>query len=531
MCRRSFWANTGSTLGIVCIIFLSFRGLAPQFLPGLNSDHAVHILMTYDLQLPHDLYYWGQDRLGSLVPIIGHVLQKLLPLSPVEAVGLVNYGALIVAYLCFASFLTHALSRVLLAAAFFLPLRFYVDLLQSGQPYAAQFAGLGLATIGLRWLLFQWSRVTIWQRRLGMILTLGSMTISLWMSDFSIVYLGIVLGAIAHYLVLQLPAEQRQLRYPWMRLDTITLGGSIALGILFLRFAKASASHSGNYSKFNSPAELADLLGRMGNSFAKHLRFEGLSIWFSLAAYGSVAVTACVLYVIWRYRQSILKHSAQGTTIWLGSWGLAAGVSMTILLLSNWVYHPEEITQRYFVVVYVLCWLTVLRLTELIPQQARLMLVALLITLVVVSSMTLPPRLFALKSPRPMVVTLTKLKPLAPAGFIGEYWHAYILCSANPELFNCTPYDRRGKIGCPRGNGNPYKYRPRIGAVVRCKRCVEKVINSPTVYLVKQQWFEQFPQRIEQFGYCFVKSGEDVRIARHDMAPYRRLESGSELSF
>ena len=38
---------------------------------GLSSDHAIHILMADGFSFPHDLYYWGQDRLGSIIPIVG----------------------------------------------------------------------------------------------------------------------------------------------------------------------------------------------------------------------------------------------------------------------------------------------------------------------------------------------------------------------------------------------------------------------------------------------------------------------------
>ncbi|HXC05066.1 MAG TPA: hypothetical protein VNZ86_09975, partial [Bacteroidia bacterium] len=65
--------SSGIQLMLLLVLTLvSFWILSPWKSPFLNSDNAVHILMTYDCQLPEDLYFWGQDRLGSLIPLLGH---------------------------------------------------------------------------------------------------------------------------------------------------------------------------------------------------------------------------------------------------------------------------------------------------------------------------------------------------------------------------------------------------------------------------------------------------------------------------
>ncbi|NEQ99687.1 MAG: hypothetical protein F6K30_23795 [Cyanothece sp. SIO2G6] len=555
---------------ILAIIGLSYRGLAPQFSPTLNSDFAVHILMTHDLQLPDDLYYWGQDRLGSLVPILSHFALKMIPLAPVKMVGIMTYVMALVAYLCFASFLREAASWVLLAAAWFLPLRLYVEFLEVGPPYAAQFACLGLATVGMRWLLYRGSLGSSWQRHLVITLTMFSMTASLWVSTFSIIYLMAVLGAIAHHLWFRLSAHQRRAVYAWSIADGITVGIAGALGFGFLQLAKASAANSYDYLKFNTLAQFWDYTSRMGQSFGRNLRFEGLGLWFSIAAWLMSGIVLYALYLLYRHRRAILRpapsqmamvDAANGAPndaaddeqaiaqtpsktqrpspsypiasplqplpmppqLWLGSWGLTNGLGMIALLLAHWVYQPDHIPQRYFVVIYVLGWLTILFLGEQVPKRSRLILWGLLLPLTIANIMSLPPRAFA-NQHRPRIEQLAELQSLAPASFIGDYWHSYILCSADPDLFHCTPYDGRGKIRCPKGAGQPYRFQYQIGSVVRCQRCVEAVLNSPAIYLVQQRWFKRFPKRIEQFGYCLERSGKPFEVAGHKMAPYRKLE-------
>ncbi|MGK7890991.1 MAG: hypothetical protein AB4042_16805 [Leptolyngbyaceae cyanobacterium] len=563
-CPNSRTIKSLSIFIILAIIGISYRGLAPQFSPFLNSDFAIHILMAHDLQLPADLYYWGQDRLGSLVPILSHFALKILPLAPVEMVGIVNYGTVLVAYLCFASFLRDGVSWVLLAAAWFLPLRLYVEFLEIGPPYAAQFACLGLATVGMRWLLCRWSLGSSWQRRLVIALTIFSMTASLWMSTFSIIYLMVGLGAIAHHIWFSLSAKQRQANYSWGIADGVTVGIAGVIGIGFLRLAKASAANSHDYLEFNTLAQFLDYTSRMGQSFIRTLRFDGLGLWISIATWLMSGVVLYSLYLLSHHRRAILSPFATSHTdavddpdpdqvttqcltkaqdqspshplppllqslspippkLWLGSWGLANGLGMIALLLAHWVYQPDHIPQRYFVVIYVLGWLTILFLGEQVPKRSRLILWALLLPLAIANMMSLPPRAFASQY-RPRIEYLAELQALAPASFIGNYWHSYVLCSANPQAFDCTSRDPRGKKRCPRGDGQPYKVRYQISSIVRCERCVEKVLNAPTIYLVKQKWLNRFPERIEQFGYCLERTGQPFKVANHRIAPYRKLE-------
>lgn len=521
MPHRSLTSLTtiGAPFLVVAIIGLSFFTLSPQFDPNLNSDHAVHVLMTYDLQLPGDLYYWGQNRLGSLVPIMAHYGMKVVPLSPVQALGLMNYGTLLVAYLCFASFFNQVLSRLLLAIAFFLPLKMYIEILQIGQPYVGQFACLGVASVGLRWLLNRWSTARIVKRRAVLALTVGAMAISLWMSDFSIIYWGIVLGAIAYHLFRTLSPSERRTTYPWAFFDTMTVAIVGVLGISFLRLAKHSAKKSSEYTQFNTPEEFVDLVTRMGQSIWKNLHFQGKDIWVSIFAVTLVVVAGLVIYSVARYGQT-LRHFDR--SIWLGAWGLCSGCSLFILLLSNWVYNPDRIPQRYFSVVYLLAWFAVLLIMEATPKVMQRGLAMGLIVLAIASGMSLQQRIFHPHPPR--VVQLEALKPLAPAAFIGDYWRSYVLCTANPELFDCTPYDRKGEVGCPKGKGQPYQTKRPVGSNVRCKRCTENVLMSTNIYFVKEKWFEKFPKRIEQFGYCFQRSGQTTKIGQYTLKPYKRLE-------
>jgi hypothetical protein len=97
------WLRFAYLFPIVIIFLLSFRAFSPATAFTLNSDEASHVLMAYDFRFPTDLYYWGQDRLGSLVPLLAHGL--VWGLGPAVVVGVVHYGLMALGVGCLVSLL------------------------------------------------------------------------------------------------------------------------------------------------------------------------------------------------------------------------------------------------------------------------------------------------------------------------------------------------------------------------------------------------------------------------------------------
>ncbi len=147
MAKVKFPGTLLSVLAITLVILWSYRCLAAVHTTRLSSDHAVRILMAYDLRLPEDLYFWGQARVGSVLPILSHLLIRVSGLAPVLAISLVQYALLLVGYVCFASLLKRWLSRIILALAWFLPLVSFQMMVSIGHPYGVQFAFVGIAIV------------------------------------------------------------------------------------------------------------------------------------------------------------------------------------------------------------------------------------------------------------------------------------------------------------------------------------------------------------------------------------------------
>src|SRR3954469_23202364 len=123
-------------VGLICL--LSFRCYSSLFYPILNSDNAVTILMIYYFKLPHDLYFWGQDRMGSLIPLIGQIFFKIFNLSALRSEAIVHYLILLAGFLAFASFLKSNFLKIIFAIIWFFPPIRLIDTIQlySGVEYS-----------------------------------------------------------------------------------------------------------------------------------------------------------------------------------------------------------------------------------------------------------------------------------------------------------------------------------------------------------------------------------------------------------
>jgi hypothetical protein len=511
-------------IAIVSFIFiLSFRAFAPYLAPNLNSDNAIHILMAYHLKLPDDLYYWGQDRLGSIVPILGHFLLKLLPLSPVEAVSYVQYFLLLVGFLCFASLFRNPISKIAFALIWFLPLRVLTELIHIGQPYGAQLAFIGVGIVLINYLIENTEQLMGWRRRILIAIATTSLFISLWISDFTIItilLLALMLLVPISSSIFKEPQPVRNGKLVAIAPDVLTILVVSLMGFLSIDYAKQNAADQGSYSGFNGPAQVIEVLSRLGTSLIRTISFQAKTIFLSIHAILTLVFIGYAVYLLLRSRNTNIQ-SATSTTppLKLSRWFyffLAHTIlGLVLLVLSDWVY-KNGINFRYFTPVYITGWLAALLFTEALDGAVARRASVLLVLAAVSSSFSLPRQVFFLEKPEPKIQTLQEIQTLGNAGLIGDYWTAYLICSANPASLNCTPYDRKGTTPCLASS------QPRAVGQVRCRRCVPKVMASETIYLVKEKWLDAFPDQIQQFGQCLIRVGQGQKLGGYTMAPYQK---------
>jgi hypothetical protein len=521
-----------SAIVITLIIILSARSYMAMQEVRLNSDNAIHVLMTQDLVLPDDLYYWGQDRLGSIVPMLGHGLMRLFSLPPVVAVSGSQYFFLLLGFLAFASLIQNVGLRVVFALIWFLPLGELTELLAISQPYGPQMAFIGLA-VALAQRLSAQAETLKPALRQGLISAIAiSWFISIWVSDFSVVLALIFTGVVLFSRdrpATGKPQPKGLARFKLTRLDVLNIGVIATLSIAFIRFAKANASSHQAYGTFSSLPQILSVVSSLCTSAINTLTFRSNPTLPPLSQYNFAAAIHGILVAIVAIEVSRILWRGRRTSLPISRWTVfffsSSIVSFALLLCIRWIYNGGAVDLRYFTVVYVCLWTAAILFVDGLVRADKgsglkastlQRLGLLLICAALASSWTLPTRVFELEQ-RPS--TIEKLQPfvgLGRAGFIGDYWSSYVLCTVNPAQLACVSRDRRGKTPCP----PTLVQRPIRLNGTRCIRCIPKVLAADTIYLVKEKWLESFPPEIEQYRRCLTRVGEPRKVGKYTIAPY-----------
>lgn len=90
-------------------------------------------------------------------------------------------------------------------------------------------------------------------------------------------------------------------------------------------------------------------------------------------------------------------------------------------------------------------------------------------------------------------------RALGNCGIIGHYWYSYALSSTNPE--KCIAIAREGEY-------------------IRNNWQTEDLFKKEKIYLIKNDWFETWPQTIMQYGHTLTKIGSPIHLNRLEMCEY-----------
>ena len=503
---------------VVLVLLFSFRIFAPINSATLGSDHAVHILMAYDFHWPDDLYFWGQNRLGSLLPLVSHLLLKIVPLRPVLVVSYVQYGILLIGFLAFASLLKRPVSQLIFALVWFMPLGEFSELLAIGQPYGPQLTCIAVALAIMDWLMNHPEQPEFKRQFLITVATL-SLWSSLWISDLSLVVLGLLLlaglGQLTHQIYRNVDQRNRirlslqALGIHRFDLPNILLTSSLGLG--FVLYAKAHARVVKKYGLFAKPDEIVENIGRLINAFKNTVSFQVERPFLAVYVLLVLVLFTYLIYLAFSRQTQLSSIPSRWFYLFLAT----AIFSFILLVLLYWTYKNPNL--RYYTFVYLFSWMAMLTYIEGFSSAVASKAYFLLILIIIASSLSLPPRTFFFHAKASTIQQLEPVQSLGKAGFIGDYWTAYLTCTVNPAQMNCTPYDKKGMSPCSATPQNQKKF-----GSVRCPRCIAKTLDSEAIYLIRDRWLDQFPAEIQQFGQCLVKAGEPQKLGLFEMALYKK---------
>ena len=175
---------------IFITIVISFSFYSSNFYPLLNSDDAINILMAHYYKLPNDLYFWGQDRGGTLIPLISQFFIELFHFSALTSVSLSNYFLCILGFIGFSSLFKTNYSKIIFGLIWFLPFQRFIDILRF--PFGVEYSLIAFAIFLITKLEDKDSFNTV-KSNLFLFVIVFTLTLSVWVSDLAIVTIGVLL--------------------------------------------------------------------------------------------------------------------------------------------------------------------------------------------------------------------------------------------------------------------------------------------------------------------------------------------------
>lgn len=506
---KSVSKHTWYILGVIAIAFFSFTQFAPVYFNRYTSDNAIHVLMASRFDFPTDLYYWGQDRLGSILPMLASIPVKLFGFSPIWCVSIVQFLLLFFGFFFFSTFLKNYFLKILFCLFWFFPLQPFDWHMQIGQPYSGQFFFLGLSVylIGIR-------ATTQTQQIKNKILFLASglsFMLSVWVSDLSTFTLPFFLFYVFS-LFCASETESGKIKivfdkHGFVR-GFIPLMAGMLLGYLFIKLAKANATH---YVKeydilFSSVSHIQEGFSGVFNLIGKSFSFQVRNVLISIQ-------TVLVGIIVILFLFSSINGNQNGNQKFGFRLFLIGSVVFTFIMVvaSYWV-ELNHYDSRYFSFTYILFFVFIFVCADGMIRNNLAVVSSIILALAVVVG--------CLNSIIGCNVNYTDTKNLSAkeindiskklgkCSLIGDYWSSYNLASVRPDLIKASTWDY---------------YATRDTAIIA------SLMSERNIYLVGNNWLDTFPDFRNDFGYFLVKAGDPFSIDQLNLCRYKVVQEVSLL--
>lgn len=465
--------------------------------PHFNADQAIHALMAERFDWSRDAYYWGQDRLGSLLPFLGS-LATLCGLDGLTAMVGVQAAVLLGCGLLWAWIVRDVLLAAVGFGALLLPPYPFYEAVAVGHPYLGQ----TLLGLGLLALLEAERRANpvpagvdgVSTRRAARYGPLRAVALplvaaaSLWASELSV---ALIVPAAWFYRGL---LGRRGRENPGL----FAVGGLI--GALGLWAAKSGAPRQKGFARmFADPQECWASVVHQWTEWSTTLGGDGNKP-FNFALGWAVVAWILLWAITGRVRRTptspltralALAAVASWAAVHVSGWNAANGFPLRYFAASfTWgalallsYLHDGGHTKRPAVALGLLglwglqAWAAWSFTTQFSTgAQGRL------------------PRAEA------EVLLREVLARDSEAVFIGSYWNSYLLDGLSPKALGL----------------------PHEGDHCRDRRYQQEVLNKPVVVAVAAGWLEVLPDTLRQYGTTWVKSGPTEHSSGTDYARYVR---------
>ncbi len=480
----------------ICLLFLgSFSLYSSIRYPLLNSDNAVTILMVHYFKLPNDLYFWGQDRLGSLIPLLGQIPNKLFGLTPILSESLTHYTILFLGFLAFSTFIRSNYYKIIFAIIWFFPPMHLIDV--------TQFAfGIHYSLIAIVCYLINKLHQEQVLNNPGKYYSILSATIlliivTIWVSDMAIVSAGLLLFITIFVLQKNNNADNIRRRNSILIFSII---GSV-IGYSFISYAKSISAINITYSTFGDLEMISKSLSIFFKSLFSFIIFQTNEPMTSVYMYFVIALIIATLFKIRKI------NTSESTKKWIIYFLLESAILLGIIMASKWTF-LNSVPRRYFTCTYItvsFALALVLDNLTLSKKQNTFFKVFSFVTVFIGGISSIYYLQFTEpKSLTPMAKVLDEFQHIGKIGVISEYWNSYVTSCINPELIKATPHDQT--------------------YAVRNMQIVEEVFAQPKIYVICDMWMDSFPDTLQQFNRTLIKNGDQFKMGDCYVCKYLPLK-------
>lgn len=466
---------------LLLIIVLSFSFLSYLKYPSLSSDDALMILMTEDYSLPSSLYCWGQDRGGTLIAFLSSNLKTVFPLPSIYIVSIVTYLILFLGFLGYSSLLKTNFLKITLAIIWFLPFYRFVDLVRF--PIGIQYSLIGGIILFIQ--LYIKNKQNNWAYFNLFIIGVLSL-LSVWVSDLAAINL---ITMVFGYLLFQY-YHHKKVKIEIKEIVTFVI--TVATTFFFIKYAKSNAtSEITNFKKLNNLDEIRNSISILYEYFKDLVLFKKNEPLTSVYVYLALVFFTYLSIIFYKNKRKLLQN------FWIMFFLADIIIILTVILTSKWV-QLNQLGRWYFVGTYIsiaLFSLLTIQQINLVNAKIFLLIMSVFGSFVLFYNLStvFPKRL------KPKVDYIKEIEQLGDIGLIGNFWNSYIYSVTAPQQIIATPHD------------NEY---------VRNYKLVEKVFEQPRIYVIKDMWFDTFPDTLMQFDRTLVKKGTPFDLADANMCEY-----------
>lgn len=476
---------------LISLIFLgSFRFFSALYYPALNSDNAITILMIHYFKLPADLYFWGQDRMGSLIPLLAQFFTRGLGFSAIWAESVTHYLILLAGYLAAASFIKSWFYRTVLAVFWFFPMMRMIDV--------TQFAfGIHYSLIAICCFLILKkddprvrANAPLFHSVMTLLTILGIAAV--WVSDMAMISVFVLLAAQVFFFFRKHGTHKHVFKQPELY---YALGG-MAAGTFFIGWAKSLMLYRAHYAVVGDWATIAKTTGIFLQTLGEAWVYNPAEP-FSVV-YSYLLIILLIMMGV-RFRKIRLDPSTRKVLL---IFVLDAVLLLGVILGSEFTL-ISNVPRRYFTCTYMASGMAILLLLDHMQERGfyraalRLVSGCVVITGAVGMLYTLKYQFPGTMTPRAELSA--EFRSLGKPGIIADYWNSYIVSCVDPENIKATQCDL---------------------SPVRNQGLTDEVLLKKNIYVIADGWLTEFPDTLCQFHRRLIRGGPPFVLGNSNVCMY-----------